>query len=68
MSAARRHSAQERLQGAGHNTDSDTILGLESGANDYVTNPFRFGALLARIRAQLRLHEASESAVFTIGP
>src|SRR6266436_6441654 len=25
----------------GHNTDSDTILGLESGANDYVTKPFR---------------------------
>src|SRR5215210_387365 len=26
----------------GHDTDSDTILGLESGANDYVTKPFRF--------------------------
>jgi CheY-like chemotaxis protein len=25
----------------GHDTDSDTILGLESGANDYVTKPFR---------------------------
>ena len=52
----------------GHNTDSDTILGLESGANDYVTKPFRFAVLLARIRAQLRQHEASEHAVFTIGP
>ena len=52
----------------GCNTDSDTILGLESGANDYVTKPFRFGVLLARIRAQLRQHEASEDAVFTIGP
>jgi DNA-binding response OmpR family regulator len=47
----------------GHNTDSDTILGLESGANDYVTKPFRFAVLLARIRAQLRQHEASEDAV-----
>ena len=37
----------------GRNTDSDTILGLESGANDYVTKPFRFAVLLARIRAQL---------------
>jgi DNA-binding response OmpR family regulator len=52
----------------GHGTDSDTILGLESGANDYVTKPFRFAVLLARIRAQLRQHEASEDAVFTIGP
>jgi len=49
-------------------SDSDTILGLESGANDYVTKPFRLGVLLARIRAQLRQHEQSEDAVFTIGP
>ena len=52
----------------GHDTDSDTILGLESGANDYVIKPFRFAVLLARIRAQLRQHEASEDAVFNIGP
>ena len=51
-----------------HDTDSDTILGLESGANDYVTKPFRFAVLLARIRTQLRQHEASENAIFTIGP
>ena len=52
----------------GHDTDSDTILGLDSGANDYVAKPFRFAVLLARIRAQLRQHEASEDAVFAIGP
>ena len=33
----------------GHDTDSDTILGLESGANDYVAKPFRFAVLLARL-------------------
>jgi DNA-binding response OmpR family regulator len=49
-------------------TDSDTILGLDSGANDYVTKPFKFAVLLARIRAQLRTHEQSEDAVFRIGP
>lgn len=48
--------------------DSDTILGLDSGANDYVTKPVRFAVLLARIRAQLRHHEQSEDAVFKIGP
>jgi DNA-binding response OmpR family regulator len=52
----------------GHDTDADTILGLESGANDYVTKPFHFTVLLARVRAQLRQHETSEDAVFTIGP
>ncbi|NMG38117.1 response regulator [Chelativorans sp. ZYF759] len=49
-------------------TDSDTILGLEAGANDYVTKPFRFAVLLARIRAQLRQHEQSEDATFLVGP
>jgi len=51
----------------GHDTDADTILGLDSGANDYVPKPFRFPVLLARIRAQLRQHEQSEDAVFQLG-
>lgn len=52
----------------GHDTESDTILGLEAGANDYVVKPFRFAVLLARIRAHLRQHEQSEDATFSIGP
>lgn len=52
----------------GHDSDSDTILGLDAGANDYITKPFKFPVLLARIRAQLRQHEQSEDAVFSIGP
>ena len=52
----------------GHDTDADTILGLDAGANDYVTKPFKFPVLLARIRAQLRQHEQSEDAVFNLGP
>jgi DNA-binding response OmpR family regulator len=48
--------------------DSDTILGLDSGASAYVTKPFKFNVLLAHIRAQLRSHEQSEDAVFRIGP
>jgi DNA-binding response OmpR family regulator len=52
----------------GHDTDSDTILGLDAGANDYVSKPFKFPVLLARIRSQLRQHEQSEDAVFTVGP
>jgi DNA-binding response OmpR family regulator len=52
----------------GHDTDADQIRGLESGANDYLTKPFRFPVLLARINSALRQHDQSEDVVFTIGP
>ena len=52
----------------GHDGDLDTILGLDAGADDYVTKPFKFPVLLARMRAQLRQHEQSEYANFTLGP
>ena len=52
----------------GQDGDADTILGLESGANDYVTKPFKFSVLLARIRAHLRSFEQSEDATFQVGP
>lgn len=52
----------------GHDSDADTILGLDAGANDYVTKPFKFPVLLARVRAQLRQHEQSEDAIFQLGP
>lgn len=48
--------------------DADAILGLDSGANDYVTKPFRIGVLLARLRAHIRQHEMSEDASFAVGP
>jgi DNA-binding response OmpR family regulator len=49
-------------------SDADTIEGLKSGANDYVTKPFRFAVLMARVHAHLRSHEQSEEAVYRIGP
>ena len=49
-------------------SDADVVNGLESGANDYVAKPFKFAVLVARIRAQLRQQEASEDAVFRVGP
>jgi DNA-binding response OmpR family regulator len=52
----------------GADGEADMILGLDSGANDYITKPFRLNVLLARLRAQLRTHEQSEDAVFNIGP
>ncbi len=52
----------------GHADESDEISGLEAGANDYVTKPFRFSVLLARIRAALRQFDQSEDVVFSVGP
>jgi DNA-binding response OmpR family regulator len=52
----------------GADSDADTILGLDSGADDYVTKPFRLSVLLARLRANLRQSEHSDDAEFAIGP
>ena len=48
-------------------SDSDIVIGLESGANDYITKPFQFRVLLARIEAQLRQNNHTEETVFKIG-
>jgi len=52
----------------GHDSDADAILGLDSGANDYVTKPFRLSVLMARLRAQLRQFELSDDVTFQVGP
>ncbi|MGI4977388.1 MAG: response regulator transcription factor [Janthinobacterium lividum] len=52
----------------GSDNEADVVRGLDSGANDYIAKPFRLNELLARLRAQLRIFENSEDAVFTIGP
>lgn len=49
-------------------SDDDTITGLNAGANDYVTKPFRMAVLLARVRAHLRQHTQSDDAIFLVGP
>lgn len=52
----------------GADAESDVVRGLDAGANDYIAKPFRLAELLARMRAQLRVFDNSEDAVFTIGP
>jgi DNA-binding response OmpR family regulator len=46
---------------------NDTVAGLEGGADDYVTKPFRFEELLARIRLRLRDGAAPETSVLAVG-
>jgi DNA-binding response OmpR family regulator len=46
---------------------SDMVSGLEGGADDYVTKPFRFEELLARVRARLRDERTVERTVLRAG-
>jgi DNA-binding response OmpR family regulator len=48
--------------------EAETVQGLDAGANDYVTKPFRLGVLMARLRAHLRQFELSDDATFGVGP
>jgi two-component system copper resistance phosphate regulon response regulator CusR len=45
----------------------DTVVGLEGGADDYITKPFRFEELLARVRVRLRGERAAEPTVLRNG-
>ncbi|MDQ7027321.1 MAG: response regulator transcription factor [Anaerolineae bacterium] len=44
-------------------TEVDKIVGLESGADDYITKPFGLGEFLARVRALLRRVEEKENVI-----
>jgi DNA-binding response OmpR family regulator len=46
---------------------SDTVAGLEGGADDYITKPFSFEELLARVRVRLRGERAPEETVLQVG-
>ncbi len=47
-------------------TIEDKVLGLNSGADDYLTKPFAFQELLARVRALLRRHADANAAVLQV--
>ena len=47
-------------------TDEDIVAGLDAGANDYLTKPFSFEVLCARIRAMLRIKENVTAAIMEV--
>ncbi|MBL6455698.1 response regulator transcription factor [Belnapia sp. T6] len=51
----------------GADAEADVIRGLNAGANDYIAKPFRLAELMARMRAQLRVFDNTDDAVFIIG-
>jgi len=64
----RRRAPQARvLMLTARTTEADVVVGLDAGADDYVTKPFRLAELLARLRALLRRGDAAvaEPAVLT---
>jgi DNA-binding response OmpR family regulator len=48
--------------------ESDVVLGLNLGADDYVTKPFSIRELSARVEAFLRRHRQAEPGIITFGP
>jgi two-component system KDP operon response regulator KdpE len=46
--------------------ESEKVISLDTGANDYVTKPFTVGELLARMRAALRSVSGAQNDIFTV--
>ena len=68
MSFARRRRLSPILVLTARDEEIDVVVGLDAGANDYVTKPFRLAEFLARVRAHLRRPEpASSSSEIVIG-
>lgn len=49
-----------------NDTEADIVMGLENGAEDYITKPFSLAILRARVKAQLRRLRANEPKPLTI--
>jgi len=49
-------------------SEDEVVRGLDAGANDYVSAPFRRNEMVARLHAHIRAYEVSEDAVLKIGP
>ena len=58
----RNHPSKPVIMLTAKNTTRDVVMGLDYGADDYVTKPFQLSELLARVRARLREAEPLEDS------
>ncbi len=63
----RKHSAVPIVMLTAKTDTVDVVLGLESGADDYITKPFKPKELVARIRARLRRTDDEPAEIYEIG-
>ena len=61
------HKATPILMLTARDSEKDKILGLDVGADDYLTKPFSFGEFLARVRALLRRDTLARASVMLVG-
>jgi two-component system response regulator MtrA len=65
----RKHSRVPIVMLTARTDTVDVVVGLESGADDYVTKPFEMAELVARVRAVLRrAHAEPEETIISVGP
>jgi DNA-binding response OmpR family regulator len=63
----RQDPSSELVMLTARDEELDIVVGLDAGAVDYITKPFKLAELLARVRAQLRRREGTSSSVVRIG-
>lgn len=66
LAEIRRTSAVPVILLTANDMETDIVMGLESGADDYITKPFSLAVLRARVRTQLRKAASSQAAVIVL--
>ena len=66
--AIREFSEMPIIMLTARDSESDQVIGLEMGADDYISKPFSLMVLRARVNTQLRKKQVNQSEIMKIGP